>query len=346
MMDLLKRLSNADAVAAKENEVRNILKEECSSYCDEVSYDHLGSVIFHKKGTDSDPLKIMFSAHMDEVGFLVRHISDIGFVYLIALGGVLDKSKEMQKVRITTCTGEKITGILNVTKNEHGAVKDMYVDLGVDSREEVENLGVEIGNMVCFASECIQMNNEKVYAGKAMDDRSGCYVISEALKRLSKESLRSDVYMCGSSSEEVGVRGGKTATYQINPDIVFAIDVANNPELVKNYTNHRLIGKGCMIVHYDKTMAPNEKLLSFVKETARIHGISYQCDMFSGGGTDAGNAHLSRNGKLALVIGIPLRYCHGAGSLIHEDDLESAIALVCELAKTLTKEKYKEFISF
>lgn len=81
MMDLLKRLSNADAVAAKENEVRNILKEECSSYCDEVSYDHLGSVIFHKKGTDSDPLKIMFSAHMDEVGFLVRHISDIGFVY-------------------------------------------------------------------------------------------------------------------------------------------------------------------------------------------------------------------------------------------------------------------------
>ena len=201
MMDLLKRLSNADAVAAKENEVRNILKEECSPYCDEVSYDHLGSVIFHKKGTDSDPLKIMFSAHMDEVGFLVRHISDIGFVYLIALGGVLDKSKEMQKVRITTCTGEKITGILNVTKNEHGAVKDMYVDLGVDSREEVENLGVEIGNMVCFASECIQMNNEKVYAGKAMDDRSGCYVISEALKRLSKESLQSDVYMCGSSSE-------------------------------------------------------------------------------------------------------------------------------------------------
>lgn len=346
MRKLLKRLSDADAVASKESEVRNIMKEECSALCDDVSYDHLGSVIFHKKGTEDNPLKIMFSAHMDEVGFLVRHISDIGFVYLIALGGVLDKSKEMQKVRITTNDGRKVTGILNVTKNEKGNVKDMYVDLGVDTREEVEALGVEIGNMVCFASECVQMNNEKVYAGKAMDDRTGCYVIAEALKRLSNENTAADVYMVASSSEEVGVRGGKTATYQINPDIVFAIDVANNPELVKNYTNHRLIGKGCMIVHYDKTMAPNEKLLSYVKETAKRCGISYQCDMFSGGGTDAGNAHLSRNGKLALVIGIPLRYCHGAWSLVHEDDLESTIVLVCELARTLKKENFEDFISF
>lgn len=344
--DLLKRLSNADAIASKEQEVRTILYSELAPISDDVTYDELGSILFHKKGIDEQPLKLMFTAHMDEVGFLVRHISDIGFLYLIAVGGVLDKSKEMQRVRITTRDGKKITGILNVTKHDTGAVKEMYVDIGCESREEVENLGVEIGNMVCFASACEQLNNTKTYAGKAMDDRSGCYILAEAMKRLVKEDIRNDVYICGTSSEEVGIRGGKTATYQVNPDIVFAVDVANNPELIKNYTNHRLLGKGCMIVHYDKTMAPNEKLLNYVKDIAKQHDIAYQCDMFSGGGTDAGNAHLSRNGKLAIVIGIPLRYCHGAYSIVHEDDLENCITLLVELTKALHKETYKKFIDF
>lgn len=343
---LLKRLSNADAVASKESEVRDILYEELKDSCDKITYDHLGSMLFHDKGKASDGVKLMFAAHMDEVGFLVRHISDIGFLYLIALGGVLDKSKEMQKVRVTTAKNTKVTGILNVTRSDSGAVKEMYVDLGCESREEVHALGVEIGNMVTFASECEELNETGVYAGKAMDDRSGCYVITEALKRLHQMDHESDLWMAATSSEEVGIRGGKTATYQVDPDIVFAIDVANNPELVKNYTNHRLIGKGCMIVHYDKTMAPNEKLLKFVKDCADRHDIPYQCDMFSGGGTDAGNAHLSRNGKLAIVIGIPLRYCHGAWSLVHQDDLQHTIDLVVELAMAIGKEEVKTFIDF
>lgn len=344
--ELLIKLSNADSIASKEYEVRDILYKNCINYCDEVTYDNLGSIIFCKKSNYENALKIMFTAHMDEVGFLVRHISDIGFVYLINVGNVLDKSKEMQMVRITTKKGDKIKGILNVTKDDNGKVKDMYVDIGVDSKEEVENLGIEIGNMVCFYSECTEMNNTDVFAGKAMDDRAGCYVIAEALKKLSNEEIESDIYMCGTSSEEVGIRGGKTAVYKVNPDIVFAIDVANNPELVKNYTNHRLIGKGCMIVHYDKTMAPNEKLLDFVKYIAKKYDIEYQCDMFSGGGTDAGNAHISRDGKLALVIGIPLRYCHSAWSFVNKNDLDNTVKLVCELSKSLTQQKYNEFINF
>lgn len=344
--DLLITLSNADSIASKEDEVREILYEELKDVSDDISYDHLGSIIFHKKACEEHALKLMFCAHMDEVGFLVRHISDIGFVYLINLGGVLDKSKEMQQVRITTRGGKKITGILNVTKNDKGSIKEMYVDIGCDNKEEVEAYGVEIGNMVCFASHAQQMNDSKVYAGKAMDDRAGCYVIAQAMKRLKDEQVHSDLYFCGTSSEEVGIRGGKTATYQIDPDIVFAIDVANNPELVKNYTNHRLLGKGCMIVHYDKTMAPNDKLLNYVKDIACKHDISYQCDMFSGGGTDAGNAHLTSNGKLAVVLGIPLRYCHGAWSLVHEDDLEQCISLVVELVRVLRRETYEEFINF
>lgn len=332
---LLKELSDADSIASCENEVRNILYKELKECSDDVFFDSLGSIIFHKKGNGKNPLKIMFCAHMDEVGFIVRHISDIGFVYVMTLGGVLDKSKEMQVVRITTDDGRKVEGLLNVTKDSDGKVKDMYVDLGCDSAQEVKDLGVDVGNMVCFASSMRQIQ-PKVYMGKAMDDRSGCYVITEAMKQI--VDCENDLYFVGTSSEEVGVRGGKTATHLINPDIVFAIDVANNPELVKNYTNHRLIGHGPMIVHYDKTMAPNRKLLAYVKNIASKLDIPYQSDMFSGGGTDAGNAHLEAGGRLALVLGIPLRYCHGSYSMVHSDDLDHLIKLVCELSQI----KYSE----
>ena len=341
---LLMKLSNADAIASCENEVRDILYQELYKYSDEVFCDQLGSLIFHKKGKGSNPLKIMFCAHMDEVGFMVRHISDIGFIYLISVGGVLDKSKEMQMVTITTATGKKINGLLNVTKDSDGHVKDQYVDIGVDSSEEVRQQGIEIGNMVCFDSTARQIQ-EKVFAGKAMDDRSGCYVLAEVLKKMSQD-VNNDLYFAMTSSEEVGTRGGKTATYMVDPDIVFAVDVANNPELVKNYTNHRLLGKGPMIVHYDKTMSPNLKLLRYVKNIADQNGIIYQCDMFSGGGTDAAQAHLIGAGKLALVLGIPLRYCHSCYSFVHSDDLENLIELVYQLSQQLSKDDYHEFINF
>ena len=342
--ELLKELSNADSVASVEDEVRSILYRELAKYSDEVFSDRLGSIIFHKKGTSPNPLKIMFCAHIDEVGFMVRHISDIGFVYLVALGSVLNKSKEMQMVRITTQDGKKVEGLLNVTKDSNGNVKEMYVDIGVDSADEVKALGIDVGDMVCFASEARHIQ-DKVIAGKAMDDRTGCYVMIEAMKRI-HGNVENDIYFVGTSSEEVGVRGGKTATHLIDPDIVFALDVANNPELVKNYTNHRLIGKGPMIVHYDKTLSPNKKLIKYVKELASKHGIPYQSDMFGGGGTDAGNAHLEKGGRLALVLGIPLRYCHGSYSFVHSDDLESLTQLVNCLIDHLTYQDYQNFINF
>ena len=155
---LLKKLSDADSIASCEDEVREILYQELKEVCDDISCDALGSLIFHKRGTDENALKIMICAHMDEVGFIVRHISDIGFLYVMAVGGVLDKSKEMQIVRVTTEDGQKIEGLLNVTKDDEGHIKEMYIDIGCDTREEVEALGIEVGNMVCFAS---QMRSKK-----------------------------------------------------------------------------------------------------------------------------------------------------------------------------------------
>lgn len=344
--DLLLRLSNADAVASKEEEVRNILWNECNRYSSKIDFDGLGSILFYKESKAKAPLKVMFTAHIDEVGFLVRHISDIGMLYLIRVGGVLEKSMEMQKVRITTYQHEKISGLMNVVKDEQGKVKEIYVDVGVDSKEEVQALGIEIGNMVTFDTDCQVVGGDSVIAGKAMDDRAGCYVISEGLKEMYSQNCEAELIFAGTSSEEVGIRGGRTSVAMADPDIVFAIDVANHPELIRDHTNHRQIGKGVMLVCYDKTLAPNEKLLRYVKEVADKENIPYQLDMFSGGGTDAGNAHLVGKGKLAMVVGIPLRYCHGSVSYVHKTDLDAAVRLVCALSKNLTKEKFKEFTSF
>lgn len=344
-LELLKRLSDADAIAANEDEVRSILMEELKSYSDEITFDGLGSVIFHKKGTGSKPLKIMFCAHMDEVGFLVRSISNIGMVYLIAAGGVKNEAKSNQMVRITCEDGKKIYGMMNSTWNgDHSQAKEIYVDLGCNTKEEVEKLGVQVGDMVTFASTSRTLNQEHLFIGKALDDRIGCFILAEALKQM--KTSENDIYFAMTSSEEVGVRGGETATYTIQPDMVFAVDVANAPDLVRDHTNQRKIGEGCMLVHYDKSMAANKKLLAFLKKVAKEHDIPYQNDMFSGGGTDAGKAHLERGGRCACVIGIPLRLCHGPYSILNWKDVHHAIAFIGHIVNSMNEEIYENVMNY
>lgn len=346
-IELLKKLSNADAIAANEEEVRSLLIQECKDVCDDIIFDGLGSVIFHKKGTAKHPLKIMLCGHMDEVGFLARSISNIGMVHLIAVGGVKNEAKSNQMVRITTESGKKIYGMLNSTWNgDHSQVKETYVDVGCSSKEEVEALGIQIGDMVTFASEARSLNSSDLFAGKALDDRIGCFILAEVLKNLKDKTFENDIYFAMTSSEEVGVRGGETATYMINPDVVFAVDVANAPDLVRDHTNQRKIKEGCMLVHYDKSMAANKKLLSYVKKIANEHDIPYQCDMFSGGGTDAGKAHLERGGRCACVIGIPLRFCHGPYSILHASDVDHTITYIGHILTSLNKDQYESVMNF
>lgn len=343
--DMLVRLSNADAVAGREREVRSLLEAELDGHYDRLEHDGLGSALFMSAGTEPDPVRVMFAAHMDEVGFMVRHISDIGMLHLTVLGGVLDASKRMQEVRVTCADGNKVPGILNAKVAADGTVEDVYVDLGCETREEVESLGVGIGDMVTFASRAMRLTGDRV-AGKAMDDRSGLYVLAEALKRLHVQEHAAEIWMAATSSEEVGTRGGKTAAALVQPDIFVAVDVASGPDLSRDFTNHRKLGKGCMVIHYDKTMVPHEGLLCHVRSLAREYDIPIQLDMLGGGGTDAGTAHLEESGRAALVIGIPLRGCHGAWSQVSRSDIQSAIDLVCAIAKSFDRKQYRSVIEF
>lgn len=342
-IDFLKKLSNADGIASNEQEVRDVLVEELKDYADEITCDNLGSIIF-KKGNKGP--KIMLCAHMDEVGFIVRSVSNMGQVMLMHVGGVKPLAQFMQKVRITTEDGKKINGIIQATYDNGSATK-VYVDLGAQTAQEVYDLGIQVGDMVTYTTEFEQFDLPNTVAGKAFDDRLGCYIMGEVLKRLQDIDHPNTVYMVGTSSEEVGIRGAKTAVYKVNPDVVFPIDVACfNDEFVRNHTNQRQIGKGMMLTNFDRTLAPNRTLIRYIKDTANTLHKPLQLDMFNAGGTDGGEAHKSRDGKPTAVSCLPVRYGHCAYSIANLQDIEDAIEIFTEIIKNFDEEAYRKSIDF
>ncbi|MEJ8738434.1 aminopeptidase [Erysipelotrichaceae bacterium HCN-30851] len=342
-IDFLKKLSNADGIASNEQEVRDVLVEELKDYADEITCDNLGSIIF-KKGNKGP--KIMLCAHMDEVGFIVRSVSDMGQVMLMHVGGVKPLAQFMQKVRITTEDGKKINGIIQASYDNGSATK-VYVDLGAQTAQEVYDLGIQVGDMVTYTTEFEQFDLPNTVAGKAFDDRLGCYIMGEVLKRLQDIDHPNTVYMVGTSSEEVGIRGAKTAVYKVNPDVVFPIDVACfNDEFVRNHTNQRQIGKGMMLTNFDRTLAPNRTLIRYIKDTANTLHKPLQLDMFNAGGTDGGEAHKSRDGKPTAVSCLPVRYGHCAYSIANLQDIEDAIEIFTEIIKNFDEEAYRKSIDF
>lgn len=336
----LGELCEIDSIATYEGSVRKKLKEKHIN-ADSVEYDGIGSQIFNYKGKGP---KVMFAAHMDEVGFMVRNITDIGMLDVIPIGGVKDSAKQFQKVTVTTEEGKKIKGLMNSKMDGEKAVST-YVDLGLENAEQVKNLGIEIGNMVTFSSKS-EWLSEDILMAKALDDRIGNFVLAEVAQRLSEVEHECDLYLCNTVQEEVGTRGGKCSADIINPDIFFAVDVACAPNLERGSSNHRKMGKGFMILHYDKTMIPNRKLLKYLKSIVNKHNIEFQSDMFGGGGTDAGNAHMINGGRPAAVLGIPLRYCHGSYSMVSMTDVELLVEFIIEIIKDIDNETIKEITDF
>lgn len=344
-LEYLAALSNADAIASNEQEVRDVMRKELQAYADEIDYDHLGSIIFKKNGTSDGP-NIMLCAHIDEVGFIVRSISSQGQIMLMSVGGVKPLAQFMQEVRITTSEGKKIKGIIQATY-ENGSATNAYVDLGADSEAEVIALGIQVGDMVTYTTAFQTLDANDCVCGKAFDDRLGCFILSEVLKKLKDIKHPNTVYMVGTSSEEVGIRGAKTAVYRVNPDVVFPIDVACfNDEFVRNHTNQRQIGKGMMLTNFDRTLAPNRTLIQVIKDAANTIHKPLQLDMFNGGGTDGGEAHKSRDGKPTAVSCLPVRYGHCAYSIARLSDIQDAIDIFVEIITNFDEQAYQKTIDF
>lgn len=341
--ELLRALSEADAIAASEQEVRDILVAEAHKYHKEVQFDGLGSVLI-RVNQSSGP-KVMVCAHMDEVGFMVRSISREGAVDVLPIGNVRMMARTLQPVRITTRAGVKIPGLLDGDV-KGDIVDNLRVDIGATSAQEVLDSGIDAGDRVTFDTPFQTLPHSRVM-GKAFDDRLGCYLLIALLRELHQAPLDCELWLVASSSEEVGLRGGQTATRVIHPDIALVLDTAC---WSKNFdygsANHRQIGAGPMLVLYDKTLIAPPKLTAFIEKVACPLGIPLQKDMFSNGGTDGGAVHLSGTGVPTVVLGPPTRHGHCAASIADERDIHHTHQLLVALAACMNRETVAHLTDF
>jgi putative aminopeptidase FrvX len=330
---LIKSLTEADAVSGREGEVRRLLME---GIAEPVQYDGLGSLILRRAGHGP---KLMFAAHMDEVGFMVQRINLDGVLTLTALGSVAKSSLNYQSITVTTKSGAKYTGVLQTEQ------EDIAAHMGVYTAEAVADMGIAVGDMVTFKT-ITQRLGEHVYLAKALDDRIGCGILRQVYADMEKLEHPNDVYFTFTSSEETGARGGKTCADIVHPDVIFAVDVASANTPADAIKKARRLGHGYLLVCYDKSMVPNEKLLAYLKQLAEKNSLKFQENVFGGGGTDAAHAHMVDGGRLAVVLGVPLQFCHGSLSMCHTDDVSGLQALIMHIIKALDADTLKAIQSF
>lgn len=345
---LLVDLVTARGVPGNEHEARKVFKDYVRPFADEILHDGLGSVIAEKKGPADGP-KIMFAGHLDEVGFMVSRITDDGFIKFQTLGGWWSQVLLGQQVEVKTRDGEILHGVIGCkpphvlsaeARKQPYKIEDMFIDIGASSKEEAAEWGVKPGLMITPYSPYRRLNNSKFLLAKAWDNRIGVAVALKVFENLHKEDLPNSIYAVGNVQEEVGLRGAKTSSNVIQPDISFALDTGtagDTPGMKPEEADSKL-GNGPQIIIYDASMIAHKELRDFVVDIAEELEIPFQYTVITGGGTDAGSQHVSGHGVPSLAITVPTRYLHSHSSVIHEDDFTNTVKLVEEVVKRLDAE--------
>ncbi|MDI3341561.1 MAG: M42 family metallopeptidase [Sphaerobacter sp.] len=331
-IDLLKRLCETPGIPGREEQVRTLVRREIAPLVDAVAVDALGNVVATKKGRGGP--RVMLAAHMDEIGFMVRHIDDQGFVRLQNVGGFDARVLAAQRVLIHTRDGSALRGalqpeakpihVLQPDEVKPFKITDYYVDLGLPA-EEVRRR-VDIGDMVTLDRSLERVGNTVL--SKALDDRVSIFIMIEALRALREHQV--EVVAVATTQEEVGLRGAQTAAFGVDPDVAVALDVTLAGD-IPGFAPHEQVsrlGDGVAIKVFDSSHIPNHKLVRHVRDVAERHGIAYQLEVLPRGGTDAGAMQRTRAGVPAITLSTPTRYLHTVNEMAHVDDIQAAIQLV------------------
>ncbi len=340
MKDLLKKLANAHGVSGFEGNVRDVIANELDGYVDKIEVDELGNLIIFKKGK-SNSKKVMLASHMDEVGLMVRYIDKKGFIKFSKIGGINDQTLLNQNVFIYTAN-RKIPGVIgskppHLKKPEERKKvvhhDDMFIDIGVHNREEAEKL-VSIGDPVTIKQDFSQLQNS-IFTGKSLDNRVGCCIVVEVLKRIESDAT---IYGVGTVQEEVGLKGAKTSAFRLNPDMAIALDVAiagDHPG-IKEGEAPAVAGKGPVIVLADASgngIITHPQVKKLLISTAKTEEIPYQLVVSEGGTTDATAIHLTREGIPSGVLSPAVRYMHSPVEVVNLEDIENTVKLIIAALK-------------
>ena len=342
-LELLRELTEAPGISGYEQEVREVIRRHLQDITT-VELDRLGSIVCRKNGKAEKP-RIMLAGHMDEIGFIVKLVTDEGFIKFSPLGGWWGHVMLAQRVVIKTQKGDVI-GLIGskpphvLSEEERKKLqepKDMYIDVGATSSAEVKELGIRPGDPIIPVCPFTVLGTGKTYLAKAFDDRAGCALFIEVIKSLGREKHPNTVYGVGTVQEEVGLRGARTSSWVVEPDVGLTMEVGvagDVPDVKKDDAQGRL-GNGPVIVIRDGSMVPNLRLRDLFINTAEKLKIPYQFDMLERGGTDSGAIHLHRRGVPNLVIAVPTRHIHSHAGILCRDDFDQAVKLVAAVIKRL-----------
>jgi endoglucanase len=337
---LLEELSNAHGISGREGSVQRIVKEELSPYADEVRTDVLGNLIATR---DGERPTIMIEAHLDEIGLMAKYVDEHGFVRFIRIGGWFDQTLLNQRVVLHAPSGPVI-GVIgskppHVMKEEEKKkmveAKEMFIDIGCQSQEEVAALGIVPGTPISIDRAFAPLRGDRV-TGKAFDNRAGAVVMIEAFRRTRSKCT---IYAVGTVQEEVGLKGAKTSAFDLDPDLAIAADVTipgDHPGIEKRESPLE-IGKGPVITVADASgrgLIATPAVLEWLQGTAREFGIEVQLDAAEGGTTDATAIHLTRAGIPTGVISVATRYIHSPVEVLSLKDIDRAAELMARALET------------
>jgi len=324
MFELLEKLCMTPAPSGCEKQIRELIEKEISPYVDSVETDVMGNLIAHKKGNGK---KLMFAAHMDEIGVVATCHGEKGQVHIAALGGVDPYASLYQRVRFLNGVEAVLApdGKADILKTLK--MQQLYADVGAKTEEEAKAL-VPVGEAGVFVGEYTEQNG--CIRSKALDDRFGCFVLIETIKRMTKQE--NDLYFVFTAAEELGLRGAKAVASTVCPDYAVAIDVTKTGDIPSTGKMAVEMGKGVAIKIKDSSFLAHPLIKNKMKEICQRDNIPYQLEVLDRGGTDAGAIHTTCGGVPSGCISIPTRYIHSPGEMVHKQDIESAICLATALA--------------
>jgi endoglucanase len=340
-LEFLRDLVEAHGAPGFEGDVARVMERHLRGI-GRFSRDRLGSFICEKKGSAASP-RVLLMGHLDEVAFLVKSVTKEGFIKFLPLGGWWGHVVLAQRMVIKTRRGDVI-GVVG-SKPPHELreedrkkvleIKDMYLDVGATSDWDVKkHLDVRPGDPILPDSRFTVMANPSLLLAKAWDNRIGCALAAETVRRLEGVRHPNTVFAGATVQEEVGLRGAQTSAFKVQPDVAIALDVGIAHDIPGTEGDERL-GGGPLIVVYDATSIPSRGLLDLVVETGRRLRLPLQFESVERGGTDAGKFHLTGQGVPSLSMGVPARYIHSHVSIIDRRDFERTVRLLTAVVRRL-----------
>ena len=320
MKDLIRKLTEAYGPSGHEERVRELIRAEVEPLADDIRVDALGNLIVLKKGTGGGKT-VMLAAHMDEIGLIISYADKEGFLRFQPVGGI--DAMTLVGGRVQFADGA--VGVIAPEKRPEFKSKpelsQLYIDIGATSPEAAqERLGQAVGFIRPFADQ-----GERAVA-KAMDDRIGCAVLIETLRKL--ETTSHDVHFVFSVQEEVGLRGARTSAYGVDPDVGIAVDVTIAADIPEAPKMAMKLGAGPCIKVKDGRMLAHPGVKDLLVDTAEAHGLPYQLEVLAHGSTDAAAIQLVRSGVPAGTVSIACRYVHTQSEMVDMNDVENAVKLL------------------